>query len=44
MTTPSALREKPRMTITIRLNYTQIEDILDSLPWNPVCMRRTAAL
>jgi hypothetical protein len=43
MTTPSALREKPRMTAATRFNYTQIEDILDSLLWNAVCMRRTAA-
>jgi hypothetical protein len=37
MTTPSGLREKPRMTVATRLNYTQIDDILDSLAWNCAC-------
>src|SRR5208337_1045343 len=43
MTTPSGLGEKPRMTVATHLNYTQIEEILDSSLWNDVCMRRTAA-
>jgi len=30
------------MTVATRLNYTQIEEILDSSSWNAVCMRRTA--
>ena len=43
MTTPNALGENPRIFAATRLNYTQIEEILDSLPWNAVCMPQTAA-